>query len=104
MIVSKTYLTLMNAQTKMSAKGQVVIPKAVRDRLQWDAGAELEVIETASGVLLRRPERKRERITIEEFRKRVPPYNGPRISLDDMEDAVLEEAAARYRAKTSRGK
>lgn len=94
----------MNAQTKLSAKGQVVIPKAVRDRLHWKEGAALEVVERADGVLLRATGPDRERISIEEFRRRVPPYEGRPISLEDIDTAVLAEAARRYRAKVSRGK
>jgi len=92
----------MNAHTKLSAKGQVVIPKAVRERLCWKEGAALEVIERADGVLLRTAHPARERITIEEFKRRIPPYEGPPISLEDMDKAILAEAARRYRAKVSR--
>lgn len=90
----------MNAQTKLSAKGQVVIPKAIRDRLNWQEGAALDVVETASGLLLRPSARKRERITVEEFRRRHPPQPGPRHTIEEMNEAVLAEAARRYRAKT----
>lgn len=90
----------MNAQTKLSAKGQVVIPKEVRDRLQWVEGASLEVVETANGVLLRPSGGARERISIEEFRRRHPPRPGPRLSLEEMNEAVLREAARRYTTKT----
>jgi AbrB family looped-hinge helix DNA binding protein len=93
----KTYPAVMNAQTKLSAKGQVVIPKAVRDRLQWANGEELELVEAAGGVLLRRRPAPRERITIEEFHRRVPPHKGPPVSLEDMKKAVLDEAGHRYR-------
>lgn len=89
----------MNAQTKLSAKGQVVIPKAVRDRLRWEEGVQLEVVERGDGVLLRHARPPRERITMEEFRRRIPPYKGPPLSLKDMDKAILEEAARRYRAK-----
>ena len=44
----------MTAQTRLSAKGQVVIPKDVRDRLGWAQGSELEVVEAGDGILLRR--------------------------------------------------
>jgi AbrB family looped-hinge helix DNA binding protein len=87
----------MNAQTRMSAKGQVVIPKAVRDRLQWKAGADLEVVERDDGVLLLRSPGKRERITIEEFMQRVPPHNGPPLSLEQIEAAVAKGRAERFR-------
>ena len=39
--------------TKVSSKGQVVIPKAVRDRHGWDAGTELTVEDRPDGVLIR---------------------------------------------------
>lgn len=43
----------MNAFTRLSDKGQVVVPKASRDRLGWQPGVELEVIESADSVTLR---------------------------------------------------
>jgi AbrB family looped-hinge helix DNA binding protein len=39
--------------TVVSSKGQVILPKAVRARRNWPAGARLVVEETAEGVLLR---------------------------------------------------
>ena len=33
----------VKAATRITSKGQVVIPKAVRDRLRWRAGTQLEV-------------------------------------------------------------
>jgi AbrB family looped-hinge helix DNA binding protein len=39
--------------TKLSSKGQVIIPKAFRKSHQWDAGLELVVIEMGDGLLLR---------------------------------------------------
>ena len=54
----KAYLTIVTAQTRLSAKGQVVIPKDVRNRLGWLQGSELEVVETGEGVLLRKRRRK----------------------------------------------
>ncbi len=41
-------------KTKMSSKGQVILPKSIRDSRHWPAGTELVVEETADGVLLRR--------------------------------------------------
>ena len=38
--------------TKLSSKGQVIIPKAVRSARRWEAGQELLVIDTEEGVLL----------------------------------------------------
>ena len=39
--------------TKLSSKGQIVIPKNVRQRNNWREGQEFDVIERAEGVLLR---------------------------------------------------
>jgi len=37
---------------KLSSKGQVVIPKRMRDRYRWRAGTELAVRDTGSGIAL----------------------------------------------------
>jgi AbrB family looped-hinge helix DNA binding protein len=39
--------------TRLSTKGQIVLPKAVRDSLAWEPGTEFIVEETGEGVLLR---------------------------------------------------
>ena len=41
------------ATTRMSTKGQVILPAALRQRRGWGAGTVLQVEETAEGVLLR---------------------------------------------------
>ena len=37
---------------KLSSKGQVVIPKDVRDSFHWGLGVELSLLATESGVIL----------------------------------------------------
>ena len=39
--------------TKLSSKGQVVLPRAVRAAKAWKPGQPLEVLATAEGVLLK---------------------------------------------------
>lgn len=39
--------------TRLSSKGQIVIPKAIRDAHRWRPGQELEVIDTEDGIVLR---------------------------------------------------
>lgn len=46
----------MPEATRLTSKGQVVIPKKVRDRLSWRPGTRLEVRALADGVELRRAE------------------------------------------------
>jgi AbrB family looped-hinge helix DNA binding protein len=38
---------------KLSSKGQVVIPKEIRDELHWEAGTQLSLVATGGGVSLR---------------------------------------------------
>lgn len=40
-------------KTKLSSKGQVIIPKSSRDMHHWEEGQELMVIDTDEGVLLK---------------------------------------------------
>lgn len=39
--------------TTLSSKGQIVIPKEIRDALHWEAGTRLTLVPGASGVTLR---------------------------------------------------
>jgi AbrB family looped-hinge helix DNA binding protein len=39
--------------TRLSSKGQVIIPKALRSTHRWEAGLELMVIDTGDGLLLK---------------------------------------------------
>ena len=39
--------------TTVSTKGQVILPKAIRERRNWPAGTRLVVEETPDGVLLK---------------------------------------------------
>jgi AbrB family looped-hinge helix DNA binding protein len=37
---------------KLSTKGQVILPKSIRQRRHWDAGTRLVIEDTDDGVLL----------------------------------------------------
>ncbi len=39
--------------TRLSSKGQVIIPKAIRDSHHWENGLEFQVIDTGDGILLK---------------------------------------------------
>ena len=76
----------------MSAKGQVVIPKDVRDELGLVPGQALDVVKTGGGVLIRpvatKSGRSFEEITAS-IRARVN-YDGPPLSIDDMSEAIRQ--------------
>lgn len=79
----------MNAQTKISAKGQVVIPKDVRDRLNWPQGTQLKVVENGNTVTLSpikswlKPKEPFPRTTTEDLRK-LPKWEGPPLSIEEI--------------------
>ncbi len=83
--------------TLLSSKGQVIIPKALRDARHWHAGTRLQVEETSEGLLLKAVTSD-EKVPFAEglaaIRKRLA-YKGAAASIEDMHAAVLREAALR---------
>lgn len=85
----------MNAVTRISAKGQVVIPKASRDRWSFEPGMELDVIDTDEGVLLK-PRASRVTLSLAEARaelRRIVDYAGPPVTVEEMNDTISEQWA-----------
>ncbi|WP_353430161.1 AbrB/MazE/SpoVT family DNA-binding domain-containing protein [Paracoccus denitrificans] len=80
--------------TTVSTKGQVILPKAIRQRRDWDAGTRLVVEETPEGVLLKRAPAFAP--TRPENVFGMLPFAGEPKSLEDMEAGVLAEARRRH--------
>lgn len=77
----------------MSEKGQVVIPKDVRDRLRLSAGDRLEVVERPDGVLLRKRKTAKTGESFEEITARIRArvkYDGPPVSIEDMNRSIAD--------------
>lgn len=91
----------MNAQTRFSSRGQVVIPKDVRERYGFDVGDTVDVIEMPDGVMLKAA-RSRKRLTVEEavtrFRE-LYTHVGPPASLEEMDAAVAEAVREKWAGK-----
>lgn len=81
--------------TKVSTKGQVILPKAVREQRRWGAGTKLLVEDTEDGVLLRKAPLFAPTTMDQVFGALA--WKGKPKSLKDMEEAV--EAEARRRAR-----
>ncbi|MGH6945104.1 MAG: AbrB/MazE/SpoVT family DNA-binding domain-containing protein [Geminicoccaceae bacterium] len=77
-------------RTRLSSKGQVIIPKGVRDRHGWQPGVELEVEDRGDAVVLR-PARLFPPTTIEEVRGCLK-HDGPPHTIEEMDEAVAQEA------------
>ncbi len=76
--------------TKISTKGQIILPSTIRQRREWAAGTRLIVEETAEGVLL-----KPAPVFTETQPKDVfgsLPYKGKPKTLREMDLGVLAEA------------
>ena len=79
--------------TKLSSKGQVILPKSVRDACDWKPGTEFAVEPTSEGVLLR-PLRPFAATRLKDVLG-CANYRGKVKSLDDMEKAIAKGVAAR---------
>jgi AbrB family looped-hinge helix DNA binding protein len=88
-------MTESAAKTKLSTKGQVILPKSVRDHLRWPPGTELSVEETADGVFLRRAA-KRPASSLDAVFGSLH-VEGRRLSLEGMDEAIRIEAQRRAR-------
>ncbi|MFO1333282.1 MAG: AbrB/MazE/SpoVT family DNA-binding domain-containing protein [Rubrivivax sp.] len=83
--------------TKLSSKGQVIIPKALRTARRWSPGTQLEVHDTPDGLLLKPAVavRKVELASgLAAIRRRVG-HPGQARTLAEMDAAVLREAVRR---------
>jgi AbrB family looped-hinge helix DNA binding protein len=85
---------MKSASTTVSTKGQVILPKAIRDSKDWRAGQRLVVEETRDGVLLR---------PASPFPPTKPgdvfgslSRHGKRLSDEDIEKALRAAAKRRY--------
>ena len=74
------------ASTTVSTKGQVVIPKDIRDRLGWEPGTTLELEDLGDRIVLRE-RRKVPRTTVDDLLGCLP-YEGPARSLEEMDEAI----------------
>lgn len=81
-------------KTRLSSKGQVIIPKQVRERHGWREGTELEVDDSGDAVILR-ASRPFPQTTIEDVRGCLGSSSGARLSLEQMDEAVRTEARRR---------
>ena len=82
------------AKTRISSKGQVVIPKDVRERHGWKEGTELEVEDAANSVTLRAVASPFPRTTLDDVIGCIG-YRGRPLTIEEMDAAVAREARRR---------
>ncbi len=82
------------ATTRVSSKGQVVLPLEVRTRKKWGPGTTLIVEETRDGVLLRR-EKHFPPTTFEEV-EGILQYKGKPKTIEEMDEAIAKGVRERH--------
>jgi AbrB family looped-hinge helix DNA binding protein len=80
--------------TIVSTKGQVILPKAIRQRRDWSPGTRLVVEETAEGVLLK-PAPIFARTDPEKVRGMLA-YRGKAKTLEEMDAGIEAEVRRRH--------
>jgi AbrB family looped-hinge helix DNA binding protein len=80
--------------TRLSSKGQIVLPKSVRDARSWEPGTEFAVDETPEGILLR-PLRPFPPTSIADVFGCLK-YKGRAKTLRQMEKAIAKGLRARH--------
>ena len=81
--------------TTVSTKGQVILPKGIRQRRQWDAGTRLTVEDTEEGVLLKAAPLFAPTAVGAVFGSL--PFAGKAKTVEEMAEAVAAEARRRAR-------
>ena len=80
--------------TKLSSKGQVIIPKHLRHSYHWATGRDLVVIDTGNGIL-RKAKTPLPETTLDQVASCLK-YTGEAKSLDDMEDPIRKGAMEQF--------
>jgi len=80
--------------TKLSSKGQVIIPKPLRTAHHWETGQELVVIDVGDGVLLK-PKTPFPESGINDVASCLK-FKGKTRTLDDMELAIRKGIREKY--------
>lgn len=81
--------------TRLSSKGQVIIPKSLRAAQHWDPGLELVAIPMGDGVLLK-PKAPFAATTLDEVAGCLPHTAAPKTE-DDIEAALAKGIRSQWR-------
>ena len=77
-------------ETTLSSKGQIVIPRQIRQRHGWRPGVTFTIVDEGDALVLK-PATTRRTTSLEEVIG-CAGYTGPKKSLADMDAGVMEEA------------
>lgn len=80
--------------TSVSTKGQVILPKAIRSRRNWNAGTKLIVEDTPQGVLLKAAPLFKPTTMDEVFG--CAKYDGAAKTIEEMDAGIVAEVKRRH--------
>ena len=80
--------------TKLSTKGQIILPKTIRDANKWPMGMEFNVEEVSGGVQLS-PAKRFPATDINHVIGCLK-YNSKPKTIEEMDQAILKEAARKH--------
>jgi len=81
-------------QSTLTSKGQITLPKALRDELHLKAGDKIDFGRNEDGNYVLRPKN----LSIESLKGFLKDkYKGPPVSVEEMQEAILENAGRRNR-------
>ena len=80
-------------ETTLSSKGQIVIPRQIRQRHGWRPGATFTIVDDGDTLVLK-PTTSRQTTSLDEVIG-CAGYSGPIKSLAEMDAGILEEAIKR---------
>jgi antitoxin PrlF len=79
----------------MTSKGQITIPAATRSKLRLAPGSKIDFVENDAGEIVLRP------VTGDVRRLRgIVKYDGPMLSVEDMDRVIGEAAMESFRRST----
>jgi AbrB family looped-hinge helix DNA binding protein len=81
-------------KTKLSSKGQIILPKPLRDARQWKPGTEFTVELVREGVLLK-PVRPFPPTKIEDVSGFLK-YTGKPKTIEEMDESIVNEVKRRH--------
>ena len=79
------------AHVVLTSKGQMTLPKAIRDDMKVVPGDRLEITKQKDGYLIRR------RRSARELFAELPKYQGPPVAIEEMDQAIEDEVWDRNR-------
>lgn len=78
-------------ETRLSSKGQIVIPRQIRDNYGWRAGITFSIIDEGDSIVLKPTLNRKTKKLVDVIG--CTGYSGPTINLDEMNKGILEKAS-----------